>query len=214
MTIKIILADTHPLIINGICETLNEHTQYQIICQTTNYDELGELITDFRPDILIIGVNHDQFFDINNLYSLQNPKFPFNIIILSAIYEPDLVMDLIRTDIKGFVTKDDKPEKLREAVEAVNKGKSWFSPQIMKIIADSINQKHSQSRPDLNDREIEILSMLSQGFENKYMARNLNLAERTIRYHTEKIMDKLEAKNRTEAVAKALQLSLIQFNKG
>jgi len=92
-------------------------------------------------------------------------------------------MDLIRTDIKGFVTKDDKPEKLLEAVEAVNKGKSWFSPQIMKIIADSINQKDSQSLPDLNDREVEILSMLSQGFENKYMARKLNLSERTIRYH-------------------------------
>ncbi len=210
MTKKIIVADTHPLIINGIRETLNGHTQYQIICQTTNYDELGELITNFRPDILIIDVNLDQFYDIYKLFSLQNPKFPFNIIILSAIDEPDLVMELIRMDVKGFVTKDEKPEKLLEAVEAVNKGKSWFSPQIIKIIADSINQKNSQSRPDLNDREIEILSMLSQGFENKNMARKLNLSERTIRYHTEIIMDKLEAKNRTEAVAKALHLGLIK----
>lgn len=168
------------------------------------------MITDFRPDILIIGINPDQFFDINKLFSLQNLKIQFNVIILSAIDEPDLVMDLIRMGIKGFVTKDEKPEKLLEAVEAVNKGKSWFSPQIMKIVADSINQKDSQSLPDLNDREIEILSMLSQGFENKYMARKLNLSERTIRYHTGKIIDKLEAKNRTEAVAKALHLGLIK----
>lgn len=210
MTIKIIIADAHPLIINGICETVNGHTQFQIICQTTNFDKLGELITNILPDILIIGLNQDQFFDINKLFSLQNPKSPFNIIILSAIYEPDLVMDLIRMGIKGFVTKDEKPEKLLEAVETVNKGKSWFSPQIMKIVTDSINQKDSQSLPDLNDREVEILSMLSQGFENKYMARKLNLSERTIRYHTEKIMDKLEAKNRTEAVAKALHLGLIK----
>jgi len=210
MTIKIIVADTHPLIINGICETLNGHSQFQIICQTTNYDELGELITNFRPDILIIDVNLDQFYDINKLFSLQNPKFPFKIIILSAIEEPYLVMELIRMGVKGFVTKDEKPEKLLEALEAVIKGKRWFSPQILKIVADSINQKDSQSLPDLNDREIEILSMLSQGFENKYMARQLNLSERTIRYHTGKIMDKLEAKNRTEAVAKAFQLGLIK----
>jgi len=210
MTIKIIVVDTHPLIINGICETLNGHSQFQIICQTTNYDELGELITNFRPDILIIDVNLDQFYDINKLFSLQNPKFPFKIIILSAIEEPYLVMELIRMGVKGFVTKDEKPEKLLEALEAVIKGKRWFSPQILKIVADSINQKDSQSLPDLNDREIEILSMLSQGFENKYMARQLNLSERTIRYHTGKIMDKLEAKNRTEAVAKAFQLGLIK----
>lgn len=210
MTIKIIVADTLPLIINGICETLNGHSQFQIICQTTNYDELGELITNFRPDILIIDVNLDQFYDINKLFSLQNPKFPFKIIILSAIEEPYLVMELIRMGVKGFVTKDEKPEKLLEALEAVIKGKRWFSPQILKIVADSINQKDSQSLPDLNDREIEILSMLSQGFENKYMARQLNLSERTIRYHTGKIMDKLEAKNRTEAVAKAFQLGLIK----
>jgi len=210
MTIKIIVADTHPLIINGICETLNGHSQFQIICQTTNYDELGELITNFRPDILIIDVNLDQFYDINKLFSLQNPKFPFKIIILSAIEEPYLVMELIRMGVKGFVTKDEKPEKLLEALEAVIKGKRWFSPQILKLVADSINQKDSQSLPDLNDREIEILSMLSQGFENKYIARQLNLSERTIRYHTGKIMDKLEAKNRTEAVAKAFQLGLIK----
>ena len=210
MTIKIIIADAHPLIINGICETLTGHTLCQIVGQTTNYDDLVELITDLSPDILIMDINPDQFFDINKLFSPQNLKFPFNIIILSAIEDPNLVMDLIRTGIKGFVTKDEKPEKLLEAVEAVYEGMNWFSPQIMKIVTDSINQKDSQSLPDLNDREIEILSLLSQGFENKYMARKLNLSERTIRYHIGKIMDKLEAKNRTEAVAKALQLGLFK----
>ncbi|PKO05310.1 MAG: hypothetical protein CVU41_11780 [Chloroflexi bacterium HGW-Chloroflexi-3] len=157
MTIKIIVADSHPFFINGVCETLTGHTQCQIVGQTTNHDDLVELITDLRPDILIMGVNWDQFFDINKLLFLQNLKIPFNVIILSAIEEPNLVMDLIRMGIKGFVTKDEKPEKLLEAVEAVYKGKSWFSPQIMKIVTDSINQKDSQSLPDLNDREIEIL---------------------------------------------------------
>jgi DNA-binding NarL/FixJ family response regulator len=135
------------------------------------------------------------------------------VIILSAIDEPGQVMEIVETGINGFVSKDENLEKLIEAIVTVHNGKSWFSPRIMKIIAGSIKQKSSLSQPELDEREIIILTLLSQGFENKYIARKLHLAERTIRYHVGKIMEKLEVKIRTEAVAKALQLGLIQTDK-
>jgi DNA-binding NarL/FixJ family response regulator len=213
MTIKIIVADAHPFFIDGVCENLAESSQCQVIGRTTNYEELVQLTKDLQPDILLMDINLYQFFDVDKLLFIQELINKIDVIILSAIDEPGQVMEIVETGINGFVSKDENLEKLIEAIVTVHNGKSWFSPRIMKIIAGSIKQKSSLSQPELDEREIIILTLLSQGFENKYIARKLHLAERTIRYHVGKIMEKLEVKIRTEAVAKALQLGLIQTDK-
>lgn len=122
---------------------------------------------------------------------------------------------MVKAGIRGFVMKDDTPDKLIEAILSVRIGQVWLSPAVTKIVTGSLNQNETpQPQYELDERERMILTLLSRGCENKCIAKELHLAERTIRYHIEQIVGKLGAHNRTEAVAKALHLGLIRFKDG
>lgn len=141
MTIKIIVADAHPFFIDGVCENLAGSAQFQVIGRTTKYEELVELTTDLQPDILLMDINLDQFFEIDKLFFIQELKNQIDVIILSDINDPRKIMELVKIGISGFISKDEKPEKLIEAIITVYNGKSWFSPRVMKIVTGSLNKK-------------------------------------------------------------------------
>ena len=129
------------------------------------------------------------------------------ILILSAFEEDIYIRTLSSMGISGYVLKDEAIEKLVEAVRSVYKGETWFSQRIIQKML-SLNNEDKSSSP--TEREVAILKLIKNGTTYEEIGKSLCITERTVRFHTSNIQDKLGAKNRVDAITKAIEKGWIE----
>jgi DNA-binding NarL/FixJ family response regulator len=203
MPIKILIADDQPFFRSGIRSELSQHPGLSVIGEASTYEMIVQVARDSCPDVLLLE-SKMPYANIRKLaHQLSDLSVPnVNIIILTSIKNADAIETALKHGAKSYVLKDEKPLVLVEAIHMVVQGKIWLSPGAAEIIAISMTQKSERA---LSSREMEILRLLSQGLSNIQVAKELYIAERTVRYDVTKVLNKLGVNNRVEAVAKAAQ---------
>ncbi len=137
MAIEIIVADAHPFFVKGVCENLAECEDCQVVGQAANFEDMVTLTKTLQPDILLMGINLSNPFDSDALNFIKDEGISTEIIVLSALDEPGMVMELVKAGIRGFFMKDETPDKLVEAIISVHNGQDWLSPSVTKIVTGS-----------------------------------------------------------------------------
>jgi DNA-binding NarL/FixJ family response regulator len=195
-SVRVVIADDHPVVRSGICDMLTAADGITVVGEAEDGAEALRLTREEHPDVLLLDVEMPERSGVEVARELQTESNPTRLLALSSYDDQEYVQGLLKNGASGYLTKENAPELIIEAVRAVARGEvRWFvqpSPS-------------SSTAPDLTSREKEILQVMARGLSNDEIAEELHLAESTIRKHATNIYRKLGVDSAREAIAWAWQ---------
>jgi two-component system response regulator NreC len=212
---QILLADDHDIVRKGLRYLLANHSEFEVAGEAINGRQAVKLAEELAADIVIMDVGMPLLNGIDAAASIvkKNPKT--KVIILSMHSDEDYILRALTAGVKGYLLKDTVEMDLIRAIEAVQKGRTFFSPDISEVLLEDF-VRHLQDRglQDsyhlLTQREKETLQLLAEGKSNKEVATLLNLSPLTVDTHRSNLMQKLNLHSTAELVLYAVRKKLIQ----
>ena len=195
-SVRVVIADDHPVVRSGIRDMLSTADGITVVGEAEDGAEALRLTRDEHPDVLLLDVEMPERSGVEVAQALQSESSPTRLLALSSYDDQEYVQGLLKNGAAGYLTKENAPELIIEAVRAVARGEvRWF-----------VQPSPSPSTaPDLTAREEEILQVMARGLSNDEIAQELHLAESTIRKHATNIYRKLGVDSAREAIAWAWQ---------
>ena len=214
MTIKVIIADDHTLVRQGIRQYLETEPDIEVVGEASNGHEVLALLEkgEVRPDVALVDLRMPGRAGVDTARAVRE-RFPeVEVVMLSAYDERQFVVEAVRAGARGYVLKTRDAADLIQTVRLVAGGNLVIDPQLVVAQADELTQVKERNRKaqTLTARELEVLQLLAFGRSNKDIAELLDLSPDTVKTHLTHIFEKLGASDRTAAVAEALRRHLIK----
>ena len=210
MNIRIALADDQALVREGLKALLRDLDGIEVAIEAESGKGVIEALNDQEVDIVLTDIRMPGMdgIELTRKLAESHPELP--VMLLTTFDETDLVLQAGDAGARGFLLKDVSPEDLEAAIRSVASGKTLMQP----ITTESVRRNfsytdHTPAVERFTDREIEILRLLAGGYSNKEIARTIHLAEGTVKNYVSDILDKLDTRDRTRAVLKAITLRII-----
>ena len=210
---RILIADDHPLVRSGIQKEVLRYPDLEIVAEVESGKEAVERSKTLNPDVIILDLHMPGQSSIETIKQIKELSILTNIIILTADDSIPVVKQMLSMGVKGFVMKDEPIEVLIEAILTVHDGEIWLSQYIEDQMHEWIFQSIESYPEPLTNREMEVLSYLIKGLKTEQIAKEMEISLRTVRYHIDQICRKLQAKNKTDAVAITLRNGLANITK-
>lgn len=213
--ISVVVVDDHPVVRAGLMAVLGRTADIHVLAEGTCGQDALRLVNDLKPDVLILDLNLPDTNGIQVARQLCNQHDQTRILILTVNREYFSVVELLACGALGYVLKDEALETLANAVRAVARGENWLSPAITtQVVKRAIGKRPATPQrinsANLTPREVDVLRLLAQGFNNQSIASQLFLTTRTIQNHVSNIYSKLQVSNRTEAALFAIRNGISQ----
>jgi two-component system, NarL family, response regulator len=203
--IRILVADDHPIVRQGLVVILNDQPDMSVIAEVDNGQQAIEQFRRCQPDVAIIDVQMPEVGGVEAIKAIR-AEFPDAAIIMFSIYETDEdIYQGLRAGAKAYLLKDTPCQEILEVIRAVSDGRRCVSAEIGTKLAARMD------RPNLSDREQEVLALMAKGKSNKAIAADLTITDNTVKFHVTNVMIKLGASDRTHAVVNALQQGIIKL---
>lgn len=193
--IRVLIADDHPTFREGLVTILKSSLEIEIVGQATNGRQAIVLAERYRPDVVILDLRMPEKNGIEATAEIKQRVPEAKVVIFSHFDEPINIYEAIEAGAKSYIRKDTNPEELLKTLKAAFYGEQRLPP-------DTVNRLPKfNSLKDTTDKEKDVLRLMVQGFKNKEIAERLYIGERMVKIYVTRIIRKLGAKNRTEAVS-------------
>ncbi len=206
--IRILLADDHNLLRQGIAQMLSLQPDMTVVAQAQNGVEALELVAEHKPDVALMDINMPEMDGVAATKEITT-RFPeTQVLILTMYRRDDYVFDAIKAGANGYLLKEVGLDELLASVRAVARGEAVISPAIAGRVLLELRTPSQKDAPEpepIPERDAEILQLLAQGMSNQDIADRLFLSEKTIRNRLSLIFKRLHLKNRTEAALYAIK---------
>jgi two-component system, NarL family, nitrate/nitrite response regulator NarL len=208
--IRVLLADDHRIVREGIRSSLADYYFISIVGEAADGKTALQKIRELSPDIVLMDLNMPVMSGLEATKVVRD-KFPqTRVIALTMHANKEYVSEILRSGAKGYVLKDTSPEQLLQAIEAVAKGDAFFSPAVSRLLLQDYSGSGEKQKPQaLSRREEEILGLISGGKTNKEIAAVLKISVRTVETYRARLMRKLKARNAAELTRYALQRNML-----
>jgi len=220
MTIDVLIADDQAMVRAGFAALLDAHDGIRVVGQASDGAEAVALSARLDPDVILMDVRMPEMDGIAAMRRILGQGYPAahvpRILMLTTFDIDDYVYDALQAGASGFLLKDALPEELVQAVRVVAAGDALLSPRVTRrMIAQFAAQKPRASRgapalSTLTDREREVLVLLGKGLSNSEIAGTLFIAEQTVKTHVGKVLGKIGARDRVQAVIFAYDSGLAE----
>jgi len=212
--IRVMLVDDQNLVRKGVRSLLELADDMEVIAEAPDGIEAIRTIPEIVPDVVLLDMRMPGKSGLDVLEQLSADGTLPPTIILTTFDDDEMVLAGIRAGAKGFLLKDVSLEELVGAIRTVAQGGSMVKPAVTQRLLKGLENMHtdfsSLDRPDpLTDRETEILRLMAGGYSNKEIANSLGVAEGTVKNHVSNILSKMGVRDRTRAVLKAFEMSLL-----
>jgi DNA-binding NarL/FixJ family response regulator len=214
--IRILLADDHDLMREGIRSMLESHSNFEVCAEAKDGIEAAEKAIEYRPDVVILDVTMPKMNGLEASRRITKQLPETQVLIFTIHDSEDMVRETLDAGAHGYVLKSEAPTHLAAAVEAVAQRDLYFSSGISNFVIDSLINSGSGSTEGsiqeipLTAREIEVLRLLARGNSNKEIATTLFISVRTVETHRRTIHKKLKLNSVAELVRYAIRLRLIK----
>lgn len=205
--IKVLIADDHDLVREGICKLLELYDDIQVIGEAGDGLETIRKAREKEPDLVLLDLNMPRMNGITTLKKIKEINPQIKILILTIHDGEEYIYEVIKAGAEGFIQKDIKPEELKDSIVKVIKGEKVFPISVEKQIAETVVVKRDVQK--LSAREQEVLGLLAQGMSNREIAANLFISEKTVKNHVSNILKKMSVNDRTQAVIVALKRGMV-----
>ena len=214
--IRVFLCDDQIVVTEGLRKILSTDSEIEILGAAHNGEELLEMIKQNTPDIVLIDLKMPIMNGILTTRKLRLEYPDVHVLVLTTYDDDEWIFDALGAGAEGYLLKDLPPEQIIAAIKGTAKGKSYIDPKITsKVInkAASVPQTAKSNRHfKLNEREMEVLKLIAQGFSNADIAERLFLSEGTVRNYTRGIFSKLGVSARTQAAVAAIKFGLVDLS--
>jgi two-component system nitrate/nitrite response regulator NarL len=205
--IKLFLVDDHSLFRRGLKNLLNEMGDFEVVGEVSNPLEAFNLLGKLEVDIILLDVNMPEMNGVQAIQQLRKLNPAIKILMLTISQDNQDLIGAINNGANGYVLKNTEPEILKNSILQVYNGNSVLSPEITTEILNTIRRtQQDKTKNILTEREIDVLRCLAKGNTTSNISNILFISENTVKTHIRHIMEKMEVKNRAEAVAKGAQL--------
>jgi two-component system response regulator NreC len=192
--IRLLLVDDHPLVREGIRSCLLPHQQLEIVGEAADGREALVKTKELQPDIVLMDINLPRTSGLEATRLLRQEAPQTKVLILTVHNNKEYVLQIVQAGARGYVLKDTSPLELVEAIEQVNRGEAFFSPEVARFVLDDYvtsSGPRKSGEEELSDREREVVASIAEGYGNKAIASKLGLSVRTVETHRARIMRKL-----------------------
>jgi DNA-binding NarL/FixJ family response regulator len=211
--IRILLADDHNVLRQGMAQVLNSQPDMTVIAQAENGLEAVKLAQKHQPDIVLLDINMPELDGVIAAQRITAELPETGIIILTMYRRDDYVFEAIKAGARGYLLKEAELEDLLAAIRTVAQGEAVIDPAIAMRVLAELRQPKKTKKPaesGLNERDLEILRLLVEGLSNQDIANRLFISEKTVRNRLSLIFRKLHLENRTQAALYALKEGLAE----
>ena len=204
MTVRILLADDHPLTRSGIAEFVRREESFELVAEAEDGIEAWDKIKNLRPDVALLDIRMPGYDGVTVAQKVKNEGMNTAIVMLTSYDAQQYVIASLRAGARGFVLKTVSPKELTTAINTVAKGGLYLDPEVASVMGeqDFIPEQ-------LSVREREVLLLAAKGLSSKEVAKQLFISERTVQTHLASIYDKLGSRNKTEALLLALKYGVV-----
>jgi RNA polymerase sigma factor (sigma-70 family) len=213
-TLRILLADDHTIVRHGLRKILEENRDWLVVAEAGDGREAVRLAGDLQPDVAILDIGMPLLNGIEATRQIARRAPEVKILILSMHSDEAYIIQALQAGARGYLLKDTADAELIDAVGAVTRGKSFFSPAVARVMLDDyvrrLQEKGISDRYDtLSEREREIFQLIVEGRTNKEIAEMLGVSPSTIETHRAHIMEKLDVHSAVEMVLYAVRKGII-----
>ncbi len=203
--IRILLADDHPPLREGLASILNSQPEFTVVAEAGSGAEVLEIVDRESVDLFILDLRMPGGDGIHTIKELIKRDAHSRILVLTTYDNEEDVFNALEAGALGYLPKDTKRAEIIEAVMQVHAGNRYLTQAIANRLADRM------VRPGLTARELDVLRFLMRGKSNKEMAAAMFISEETVKTRMKTLFQKLGVHDRTEAVAVALQRGLLRL---
>ncbi len=206
---RLLLADDHRMFRQGLRELIERKTNFEVVGEAQSGTEVLAQVERLRPDIVLLDIQMPELDGISTARRLAD-QYPDVKIIMLTMYRQDRhIMDSIRAGIKAYLLKDADAEELIDIVERVQRGESALDQTLTSQVFAAVRRQDEALVERFTEREREILRLVAAGHDNRTIASQLCLSEKTVGNRLSEIFQKLNATNRTQAARTASDWGVI-----
>jgi DNA-binding NarL/FixJ family response regulator len=208
--IRILIADDHPVVRDGLVAILSTQPDFAVVGEAADGASVVAQVARLHPDVLLLDLEMPGMDGVAALEALRQQGNAVRTIVFTAFDTDERILGAVRAGALGYLLKGTPREEIFRAVRTVHAGGSLLEPIVAMKVLRQVRQPAPAPSP-LTARETQVLQSLAQGRQNKEIARDLGISERTVKFHVTALLHKLGAGNRTEAVTIATQRGLIHL---
>jgi DNA-binding NarL/FixJ family response regulator len=210
-TIRLILADDHRIILEGLEQLFRREKDFEVIGTATNGEDALAAVRTKKPDILVLDINMPKGNGLWVLKSVHTEKLKTRVVLLTATLDDDEVLEAMQSGVSGLVLKEAAAVNLVDTVRRVQRGERALEPMLVSRALDRLSQREEAKKivEVLSKRETEIVKMVASGLRNKEIALKLSIGEGTVKTHLHTIYEKLGVHGRVELAMYALERGII-----
>jgi DNA-binding NarL/FixJ family response regulator len=216
MTINVLVADDQSMVRAGFRMLLSQEEDIQVVAEACNGLEAVEKAARLRPTVILMDIRMPELDGLQATRRILEADESARILILTTFDLDEYVYEALRAGASGFVLKDDPPEQLINAIRIVAAGNALLSPAITKQVIEQFTRIPRHAPPkqleELTDRERDVFRLIAGGLSNAEIGRDLYISETTVKTHITHILQKLDLRDRVQAVVLAYEAGLFDGN--
>jgi DNA-binding NarL/FixJ family response regulator len=203
--IRVMCVDDHPLLREGIGAIVNSQPDMLVVGEAASGTDAVRMFRTLRPDVTLMDLRLPDMSGIDAVIAILT-EFPrARVVMLTTVDGDAAIQRALAAGARGFMLKSMPPKTLLEGIRQVHAGRKRIPPEVAARLAEHLGDEA------LTEREIEVLRFVAEGNRNRDIAVRLFISEETVKVHVKHIMEKLGARDRTQAVAIAVQRGMIHF---
>ena len=208
--ISVLIVDDHAVVRQGLRTFLELQEAIEVVGEAANGAEAVELTLKLLPDVVLMDLVMPEMDGIEATRRVRIASPTTQVIVLTSFTEDDKVFPSIKAGATGYLLKNVSPPDLVRAIEAAHRGEAQLDPEIARKLMTEFSTKPANPvSNDLTRRELEVLGLISRGHNNRDIANELVLSEKTVKTHVSNILSKLHLSDRTQAAIYAIREGLI-----
>lgn len=213
MSIKVMIADDHVLMREGVRQLLEYDGTIKVISEAADGVECLKNLETVRPDILLLDINMPNKNGLEVLEEIKSSNTDIKILILTVHNEIEYLLKAVDIGVDGYILKDSESSELKKAINYIYNGENYIQPSLIPILNSRLMYRNTDKEKigSLTKRELEVLIQVAYGMFNKEIADTLSISERTVKNHISNIFKKIDVNDRTQAAIFAIKNNLVKL---
>jgi NarL family two-component system response regulator LiaR len=209
--IRVLIADDHAVVRQGLRTFLELQDDIEVVADVAEGSAAVELTLDRGPDVVLMDLVMPGIGGVDAIRIIREQRPEVRVLVLTSFGEDEQIFPAVRAGAAGYLLKDVEPQELVRAIRAAHEGEALLHPAVAARLMEEFSSGHGRpgAESSLTGREREVLELIGHGLPNKLIARELGIAEKTVKTHVSAILSKLGVTDRTQAALYAVRNGLL-----